>query len=255
MRYVFDAWTTVQKKLAGKKIFLFLDYDGTLSHIADHPGKAIMPDEIKRILKRLSNKPRFTIAVISGRSLADIRQRVGIRKLIYSGNHGLEIAGPGFRFENSLNHSFKKNLQQIKRKLNLHLKGFKGVVIEDKKLTLSIHYRLVQKGSLNKIKKIVSQITEPYLKADQIGLRKGKMVLEIIPAINWNKGMAVLWLLKKYRQTNSFPVYIGDDITDEDAFRALKKIGLTVLVGRRKRSSAQFFLNNVGEVSRFVQQL
>ena len=98
MKYLFDEWGKIKKSLAGKNIFLFLDYDGTLSSIADHPSKAFLSTEIKKSLHQVIMNPRFKVAVISGRSLPDIKSRVGIKEIIYSGNHGLEIESPEFKY-------------------------------------------------------------------------------------------------------------------------------------------------------------
>ena len=257
MKYVFDELDKIKKTLTGKNIFLFLDYDGTLTSIVDHPDKAFLSDELKKILLRLIRKPRFSVAIISGRSLKDIKKRVAIKQITYSGNHGLEIESPSFKFRNHVTASYKRKLGKIKKELQLALSGFKGVFIEDKNLTLSVHYRLAGKKNIFGIRIAFHKIVKNYHEAKEIKVRTGKMVFEIVPAGKWNKGFAVLWIMGRpeFSKDNFFPLYIGDDITDEDAFRVLKKSGITVLVGYRKKSQAQFYLDNVSEVEKFAEQL
>jgi trehalose-phosphatase len=257
MKYLFEDWEETKKTITGKNIFLFLDYDGTLSSIADHPDKAFLSDEVKDILHKVIRNPRFKVAVISGRSLRDIKNRVHIGGITYSGNHGLEINSPTFKFKNNISSSYKKLLSKIKKELRKAFKDFKGVLIQDKKLTLSVHYRLADKKNILRITRIFHKMIAGYLNEKKIKIIKGKMVLEIAPPIKWNKGLAVSWILNRpeFSKNNFFPLYFGDDTTDEDAFRLLKDRGITVFVGRPTKSSAQFYLNNVSEVIQFIEQL
>lgn len=257
MKYLFDEWGKIKKRLASKNIFLFLDYDGTLSSITDHPDKAELSVEVKNILLKVILNPRFKVAVISGRSLKDIKSRVSIKGIMYSGNHGLEIKGPTFNYKRHVDASFKILLGKIKKELHLAFAEFKSVLIEDKKLTLSIHYRLADKKDILKIRKIFHKTIAGYLKQKEIKFRSGKMVLEIVPPIKWNKGLAVSWILDRpeISKNNFFPIYFGDDKTDEDAFRLLRDKGITVLVGHPKKTNAQYYLNNVIEIGRFIEQL
>lgn len=257
MKYLFADWEKIKNKIAGKNIFLFLDYDGTLASITDHPDKAVLSMGVKNILQKVILNPRFKVAVISGRSLRDIKNRVHIKGITYSGNHGLEIKSPAFKYENNISSSYKKLLGKIKKELHQAFAEFKGVFIQDKKLTLSIHYRLAGKKNILKIRRIFHKTVAGYLNEKKIKIIKGKMVFEISPPIKWNKGLAVSWILDRpeFSKNNFFPLYFGDDTTDEDAFRLLKGRGITVLVGRSKKSSAQFYLNNVTEVIQFIEQL
>jgi trehalose-phosphatase len=257
MIYLFDEWRNIKKKLAGKNILLFLDYDGTLASIADHPDKAVLTDKIRDILNKVVNNSRFKVAVISGRSLKDIKARVGINDIIYSGNHGLQIDGPLFRFENNIASAYKILLVNIKKELYDALVHFKGILIEDKELTLTIHYRLADKELISNIIEVIDKTVATYRSRGEIEVRGGKMIIEIFPPGNWNKGSAVLWILgrQEFLKNDFYPVYFGDDLTDEDAFEALRNSGLTVLVGHRDRSQAQYYLNDVQEMGKFAELL
>lgn len=257
MKYALKGLKNIKKKIAGKKIFLFLDYDGTLTPIVDSPDKAVLSKETKKSLIKLVRNPKFKIAIISGRSLKDIKKKVGIPGIIYSGNHGLEIEGPTIKYENNISVEYLTILNEIRPILRDSLSHFKGVINEDKKMTLSIHYRLAEKKIIPQIKTVIQQNISYYLRGKKINIREGKMVLEITPNVEWDKGRAVLWILNHpgISENNFYPLYFGDDLTDEDAFRALKSYGITILVGKKKKSNAQYFLNDVLEVDKFLEQL
>ncbi|GAF95451.1 unnamed protein product, partial [marine sediment metagenome] len=140
--------------------------------------------------------------------------------------------------------------------LRKQVKVFPGAVLEEKTLSLSLHYRLVKGRSLIRLKKVFSQRIKPYLAARKIKFTVGKKVWELRPPIEWDKGRAVLWLLRKLKSKNLLPVYIGDDLTDEDAFRAVNKIGgISILVGRRKDSSAKYYLKSTKDTEKFLGEL
>ena len=255
MRYLFDHRKQLQSRLAKRKIFLFLDYDGTLSPIVSHPKKAKISKKCKKLLKRLSLRQKVCLAVISGRSLKDLRIRVGVKSIIYSGNHGLEVSGVKLKPANNLSAEYKRTLKQIKRDLNKRLRQFKGAIVEDKGLTLSIHYRMTPDSKLSGLKAAFRRTVRGALAGNLIKVRGGKKVFEVRPPIEWDKGKIVSWLLKKNKLKGATPIYIGDDKTDEDAFRVLKRRGITIFVGEPKKSSAQYYLKNTFEVIRFLQLL
>lgn len=259
MRNLLKDWNRLKKELSSKYIMLFLDYDGTLTPIVSRPEKAIISKEVKCYLNKLSKSPRCKLAIISGRALKDIMQIVGLKEIIYSGNHGLEIEGPKIRFEAPISARYKAILRQIKNDLNKRLSSIKGAFVEDKGLSLSLHYRLVDKKNRPFVETIFHEAIIVYLIKNKIKIKPGKMVLEVRPPVEWDKGKIVLWLLSRQRfilkNENFFPVYIGDDVTDEDAFRVLRNKGLTIYVGRPKTSYAQYYLRNTREVSQFLQRI
>lgn len=236
--------------------FLFLDYDGTLTPIVKRPGMAQLSAPRRSLLKRLARSPHFAVAIVSGRMLPDVKKKVGIKGFYYVGNHGFEIAGPKLKFTHPKARTAKPILRRIKNGLLRRLKGIKGVIIEDKVLTMSLHYRLVRQRDLEKVKITFHALTQPHLKNKKIRITHGKKVFEIRPNARWDKGRAVLWLLKKrVKGRKVTPVYIGDDTTDEDAFRALGKRGITIHVGRAKQTLARRRLNDVQGVYRFLSRL
>ncbi|MFC1568219.1 trehalose-phosphatase [Candidatus Margulisiibacteriota bacterium] len=238
------------------KYLLFLDYDGTLTPIVSKPSLANLSAARKKSLQQLARSPDIRIAIVSGRLLADVRKKVGIPNIFYAGNHGFEISGPGTNIIHPKARTAKPVMRKIKKELATRLKSIKGVIVEDKVLTLSLHYRLVRKQDLKKVARIFFRTVEPYLHAKKIRITSGKKVFEVRPNVAWDKGKAVLWLMKKLGQGKKFtPVYIGDDRTDEDAFQVLKKRGLSVRVGRTKKTCARRQLKDVNAVYRFLGRI
>jgi trehalose-phosphatase len=246
MKYLLDGSVGFESIKTASSIALFLDYDGTLSPIAPTPQSAYFSNETRQVLQKLAALPQFLLTIISGRSLEDIRRIIGIEGIIYVGNHGFEIKGPGIQHECPIADDFKVLIGELKEKIALGLKGFPGAFIEDKGVTISIHYRQVKEEQSLVLEDILYRTTEPYFHNSQIRINLGKKVFEIKPPVEWDKGKAVLWVLA---QKKGFPVYIGDDTTDEDAFFAIRDLGLTIYVGDAdKESYAQYYLKNTEEV-------
>jgi len=248
-----------QLKVFGKSLragaILLLDYDGTLVPIAEKPELAILPTDMRALLNSLAK--RFRIAIISGRSLDEVKNLVGVREIYYVGNHGFEIDGPGTRLLRSEAKRARPSIAKICARLRESLGAISGAIVEDKGLTASIHYRQVARKELRRMKNIFEKVVKPYVNSGRIRLIRGKKVFEIRPSTVWDKGKAALWIIDVIDPKKKLtPVYIGDDRTDEDAFLALKDRGITVLVSKRPRkSNAKFFLKNVAEVKKFLSDL
>ncbi|MDD4900053.1 MAG: trehalose-phosphatase [Candidatus Omnitrophica bacterium] len=256
MEYLLACPDKIKELLAAKFILFLFDYDGTLAPIAPTPQEVVLPEETKIILRKLSAMPDCKIGIVSGRSLKDLKKAIGIQGIIYAGNHGFEIEGPKLKFESQVSPQFKAGLRKIARDLSSKLKGVEGVLIEDKGVTLSIHYRLVRGKDMPLFEKIISEATAFCVKNGKIKVERGKKVYEIKPPVQWDKGKAALWLLASQKfaigEDKVISVYIGDDKTDEDAFRALKGKGITILVGGADRPVADYYLKDAEEVAKFL---
>jgi len=256
MRYLFESLNNIKPLLKDRRLFIFLDYDGTLTPIAEKPGYALITKRAKNLLSELSETPRCKLAIISGRSLKDVTRMVGLDNIIYAGNHGLELKGPQVRFKSPLTPKHRAVLENINRLLRGKLRSIKGVLIENKGLSLSVHYRLVSPENRPLVKNVFRQAMSAHLQRNEIRIRQGKMVLEVCPPVEWDKGRTVLWLLQNVAFSNNapvMPIYIGDDLTDEDAFKLLKDSGLTIFVGRPKKSHAQYYVKGTGDVLNFLR--
>jgi alpha,alpha-trehalose-phosphate synthase [UDP-forming]/trehalose-phosphatase len=240
--YLFDHVDKIPKK----NIFLFLDYDGTLTPIVDLPEKANLSNKMRNILVTLHKK--VPMAIISGRSINDIKQRVNIDKIIYAGNHGAEI-WDGKKLVVGQQLSVKKQmLRKVTKELSAALSFVDGVVIEDKGVTASIHYRMVKDRDLGTVFNIFWSIIDRYEKLFII--TSGKKVFEIRPRGIWNKGDAVKWISDSYGQ-GSFPIYVGDDTTDEDAFSVIKGKGIGICIGTG--IEADYYLKNQKEIWKLLK--
>ncbi|MFA5038804.1 MAG: trehalose-phosphatase [Candidatus Omnitrophota bacterium] len=259
MKHLFDEWERIRPGLKQKNLLICLDYDGTLTPIRPSPDQARLSEATKKILKELAGNERVKVAVISGRSLGDIKKLIGLRSVIYSGNHGLRVQGPGIDFSANVPKAGRKALAEIAREFRKQFKDFPGVIIEDKKPGITVHYRMALKKDIRRIQGLFRKALSNPLRAGSLRLQTGKMVLEALPRIPWNKGTAVLRLLSKFgrkeRGKKILPVYIGDDITDEEAFRALRHRGLTILVGPPRKSFARYHLSEVKDVSEFLKRI
>lgn len=258
MKYLFIKSGKLKSQLK-KRLFFFLDYDGTLTPIAKTPEEAVLPQETKQLLKNLLKTKKCELAIISGRTLQELKKNVGLRNIIYAGSHGFEIEGPNFKFKYPLPYKYKTILKQIRNELHKKLSSVKGIIIEDKRYSVCLHYRLVNSAFVHQVRSCFRRLLKPHLRQKQIVIYRGKSVLEARPNLDWNKGKTVLRLLEKisstHKATSIFPVYIGDDITDEDAFKILKAKGLTIFVGKPGRSHAGFYLYNIGEVVIFLKHI
>jgi alpha,alpha-trehalase len=249
------SFSFIKNLTVNKKIVIVLDYDGTLTPIVDKPELALLSAPMKQTLEKLSTK--YLIYIISGRQLLDIKQKVGINSIYYSGNHGLEFEGPcsnGEKFELGKKH--KEQIEKLHLILKRDLQNINGCLVENKKFSLAIHYRLVKQAAcINKIRETIDKILKDFP-----GLKRihGKKVFEIRPNINWDKGMALAYFLKKRNLTknNCFPIYIGDDEADEAAFKAINDYGISIKIADMpQKTNADFFLKNVNDVWYFLNSL
>lgn len=256
MQHVFNVWQNIEKRLwSAKGIFLLLDFDGTLTPIVKRPREAELSPEMEGILKFLAKKKGFEVAIISGRSLSDLKQKIKIRNIIYVGNHGLEIERKGKNFIYPQASKSIPTMKELKKILKARLGSIKGTIVEDKRVGLAVHYRMVKNSDVPELKRTVRQIFRPFMEKGKIKIGYGKKILEAKSPIMWDKGKAASMLLDSFKQEKPLSIYLGDDKTDEDAFSALDGKGITVFVGKPRKSKAKFFLRNVGEVGIFLKRL
>lgn len=241
-------------------LFLFLDYDGTLTPIASGPSKAKLSGCVRQMLRELKVVKGVKVAIVSGRSLANLKQYVRIPGLIYAGNHGFEAEGRGISYVHpvalALEHSFGRMTRQLKRAFA----PFRGVLVEHKTFGVSVHYRhLRSRERIQMAKQILLQKLKS-LRHTPVVLADGKKVWEVRPTDKWHKGETVSWLMRRVshlEKKSYFPVYMGDDVTDEDAFRAIRKkgVGIKVISGKRGRSQARYYVRSTVEAVRFLRKI
>ena len=236
----------------GKRIALFLDYDGTLTPIVSHPEKASLSDSARMVLRALASK--VPIAVLSGRDLDDIRHRVDIGRIVYAGSHGFDIAGPrGLRKQVAT--ELVPIIDAAEKELNEKLAGVRGVMLERKRFSIAAHYRQAHESDTIKVQRAANEVEAHYCK---LRLLPGKKVYELQPDVHWDKGRAVVWILESLVEDGRgvFPIYIGDDLTDEDAFHAIRERGIGIVVSEQPCwTAARYMLRDPAEVERFLREL
>jgi len=244
----------IRRALESGAPMVFLDYDGTLTPIVERPDLAILSGRMRDAVRALAETVR--VAIVSGRDRADVRRRVGLDNLFYAGSHGFDIAGPdGWNVEHSAGGHALPDLDAARARLNEALRDVPGTLVERKRFSIAIHYRQSAEKDVEKVERIVDETH-----ADHPTLRKsaGKKVLELQPDVEWDKGRALKWILQTVGLAGkkAVPLYIGDDVTDEDAFRAIGGDGVSIVVGAEdRRSAAQYGLRDVGEVETFLRTL
>src|SRR5262249_21490724 len=225
-----DETTVLARRFSGKQPVVFLDYDGTLTPIRDRPAEAVISGSMRGAVRRLAE--RVPVIVVSGRDREVVQQLMGLDNLIVAGDHGFDIWSPsGGAIQYEVGAPFEGLLRAVEAKLGDELAQIPGVLIEPKRFSVAVHYRLVPEAQQTRVKKIVDSTLSAHPKA--LKITPGKMVFEIQPRLDWDKGKAVRYLLKALGQDRDdvVPIYLGDDITDEDAFRALEGRGIGIVVG------------------------
>jgi len=253
---VFSEDADVFERLTEKTPVFFLDYDGTLTPIVQHPEDAVISDEMRDSLSELARL--FTVAVVTGRDKEDVRDFIRLDHLIYSGSHGYVTSGPnGLYMEHEQSEEIIETMDKVERDLNDLLdEQAEGVQIDRKRFAIAIHYRNAHEKDVPYVHQVAEKMIKKY---EGLKSGEGKMVVEIRPDIDWHKGKAVLWIYETLglaEKPGYVPVFIGDDVTDEDAFKALKGKGLGILVENRGQdTAAEYSLKNVFQVRQFFKKI
>ena len=233
---------------------VFLDYDGTLTPIVARPELAILSDSVRRLLRELAKTCPVTI--VSGRDVEIVRELVALDRLGYVGSHGLDIVGPvDGSLRHQVAHAFGPELDAVESALRKRTDGIEGVIVERKQFSISTHVRQVDPRRHPAVEAIVDDVRQAHPTLRREG---GKMLYELRPDIDWDKGAAVRWLLDKMRIDPSKALYIGDDLTDETVFAALEGRGATIVVAEpddQRPTLAQFRLNDSEEVQMLLAGL
>jgi len=224
---------------AASSLVFYLDFDGTLAPIDVEPELARMAPETRTVLEELSRQEGILVCVVSGRSLADIKSRVGLTGLVYSGNHGLEIEGESLRFVHPEAGCGRAAIEDLNRRVAALPLLIPGVQLEPKGLSTTIHFRRADPTGRDQIKTIVRSLVP--VEHPDLMVTEGLMNYEIRPRLDWNKGSAVRWIHERIKDRAALVFVIGDDRTDEDAFPSLAD-AITIRVGPGDSTSARYYL-------------
>lgn len=231
-------------------LVLCTDFDGTLAPIEKDPDAPEIVPENRELLESLRDAADTRIAVVSGRALADVRERVGIEGIAYAGNHGLELRREGSTAVHPIAAKHRGRIGRICSALESDLSAVEGATVEDKSVTATVHYRETPDGRVERVREIVRTVVSRFGDG-RIRLTDGKEIIELRPAVRWHKGMAVSLLSADYE--GWLPIYIGDDTTDESAFRAVED-GLAIYVGEGD-TAAHYRIPTQSGVATFLSAL
>ncbi|OMO99616.1 Trehalose-phosphatase [Corchorus capsularis] len=261
-----NSFDSMMKEAKGKKVVVFLDYDGTLSPIVENPDKAFMSTEMRAAVREVAKY--FPTSIISGRSRDKVKEFVQLSNVYYAGSHGMDIMAPpraakpcdkkGIEGAFQPAKLFLPAIQEISLELEDKIREIEGARIEDNRFCISVHYRQVPPEDHKILKEIVKSLVE---NRPEFRVTEGKMVLEVRPSIDWNKGDALNYLLNTLGLSSAkdvLPLYIGDDRTDEDAFKviAARREGFPIIVSSTPRDTkAWYSLRDPSEVLAFLLRL
>jgi trehalose-phosphatase len=249
-----DSYGQLIGVVGGRHPVICVDFDGTLSEIVSEPDGATPVAGVAGALATLA--ATCPVAVLSGRDLADIRDRVKVPGIWYAGSHGLEVIAPDGNLHcNDAALAAVPVLRRVAGELLEDLKAVPGARVEAKRLAVAVHYRNVTAERVSEV------IATTHRLGQRHGLRitGGRKVVELRPDIDWDKGAALAWIGGQIDSgERSLPIYIGDDLTDEDAFDAVRFAGVGIVVrhgeDNDRPTAAQYSLNNPAEVCEFLRR-
>lgn len=246
----FDDWVG-----AGGALLLLADFDGTLAPLAPDPGEVRASAAARQALAALLRLPEISVAIISGRDIVDLRARLGLQRLIYAGCHGLEVSGPDLAFRHPEAERQRPTIEAVARSLAQSARGVPGMQVEPKRLAVAVHYRGVAAGAVGEVESRVERaIDQP---AARLQVLRGQHVVEILPHVGWHKGACALWIRSQILPRLRGParvLYLGDDVSDELAFRALRGKATTVRIGPEGiRSAATHRFDDVAGVEHLLE--
>ncbi|HTP13702.1 MAG TPA: trehalose-phosphatase [Bacteroidota bacterium] len=234
-----------------EEAFLFLDFDGTIVPLRKTPSRAVLSGRMRNLLLRLARLRGTTLGIITGRSLADIRKHVNIPGMVLAANHGFEILLDTQEWVHPGAGRLAHRLTALTGALKQQLRHIPRAFVENKRVTLSVHYRNVSPARVDEVRKTVRAV----VRRERLPVRitNGKKVMEVRPAASWGKGHALRKILTTLSRSRSrWMVYCGDDDTDEDAFRLLPASAVTIRVGKTRKTKARYSVRSVSDVYRFL---
>ena len=253
--HLFTKWPSVARRVKlGDRLAIFTDFDGTLAPIRQRASLAHLSDRVRRALARLTADGHL-VAVISGRPLDDLQQRVGIEGVWYGGSHGYYLRAPDGAELSLLRHHERQLIVRVAHRLTMALGHLRGILVEPKPGAIAVHFRAATPTLRRRVTEVVD-----LLAGMNPGLRvfPGHMVWEILPVGAVDKYVAARFILRAAHQrdprSTPWPIYLGDDVSDERVFVHWKGISVAVCRPARK-TAARYFVRSPAEVADFLERL
>jgi trehalose-phosphatase len=242
-------WPGIQRQIVDRpRLLLALGFDGILSPTVPRPGDATMPEDTQVLLAKFASTSRVTLAFLSGRSLGDIQARVGLPDAYYVGNHGMEVRGPGLASSDGLAVSCRSDLVDALAFLVRCTKKLPGVFVEDKGMTVNVHWRLAQPDDAAAVRELMEIFIRNH---PRLRIFAGEACWELRARSSWNKGDALRQILMHLRLTPADTIYLGEEFTDDDAFAHLSE-GLSFCVGGAAATAARYRLPDTTEARQLL---
>ena len=256
-RMLADVQLAIAHRPAGTRLVFLSDYDGTLADFDPDPTVPRPSPETCALLRKLSNKPDVSMGIVSGRRVPDLRTRTQLPARVYlAGLHGMEIEVSGRRWHHPDLEASRDHVSELGAKLEEVRDRFPGLLLEDKEASIAVHVRGVDPELRERALGLADEIAVPLVADGMLRRLGGNMVLEFLPNIACHKGDATAWIARDVEERCQAPpwvVFVGDDITDEDAFKAIEH-GAGVLVGTRA-SAARYQLDSTRDVDALLEWL
>jgi trehalose-phosphatase len=252
--HALDGWKPIEAEIRRAPcLALFSDFDGTLVRLRRRPGQVALPERVRRTLAAIASSGPV-VGIVSGRKIADVRRRVGLRGIWYVGAHGFYLISPGNRLIALASRKERASIRRIERVLARGLRGLPGLHMESKDATLAVHYRAASARTAARARRMIAGLLERH---PNLSLLPGKKVWELLPNSHTDKWKAISFILRRLRHGarpgRCLPIFLGDDVTDERVFR--KMDGISIAVGKKHRTAARFHLHSPAEVAQFLERV
>jgi trehalose-phosphatase len=252
--HALDEWPAIARRVTrAQRLAIFLDFDGTLAPIQRLPDSVRLSEDVRRRLTALIHRGHI-VAIVSGRGLDDLAQRVRVPGAWYVGGHGFLLQAPNGHSLELVSARQRARIRQVAARLSRALNGCNGVMLESKVAAVAVHYRNAGRACSERAKELVHMAVE---RDPGLRIQPGKKVWDVLPASPIDKFHAVQFILRSARddtpRTRWLPAYIGDDHADEIVFERMR--GITVAVGRRRGTAAEYFVRSPAEVRQLLGQL
>lgn len=252
-RDLFNSLTGIAARLQrASRVCLLANFDGVLAPTVPDPSDAAMPPAVRSALTRLGQNARVCVGIIGHRTVSNLLLNVGLAGIMYAGNNGLAISGPGFQFVEPVAHSRKELLNTLTDELATQLRPIPGVTVENRGVTATVHYGRANRDDALRVQQIASRVVGKN--GTLFETAQDHDLVEVRPRVSWSKGLAAQWMIARTGAPDALPVYLADDSAEADTFQALGA-GITVKVGGPEDPRAHYYLPEQRQVAEFLDWL